>query len=246
MEEQLTMKKFAFVLALSFVVAGSALAINPSLNAGGGGMNVMDSGRTVLWSDPVNLDGLIASSEYIGSIGLTTEIANDFFVTSDAVVVTAKWWGGYYNNNGCGDIGYATNWNVRFYDDNGCIPFSVVSEYLGAFANETFVYCQGGVYPVFEYKVCGLNFTAAANTLYWLGAQAADHAFPPQVGRVAAPATQSCDTHFKSAYFSFPDWTPAIDVFGQAYEASQELYDTDECGVPANSTTWGAIKGLYR
>lgn len=240
------MKKFAFVVALSFVVAGSALAINPSLTAGGGGMNVVNSGRTVVWSEPANLDGLIASSEIIAQFGLETEIANDFFLTSNNVIRTAKWWGGYYNNNGCGDIGYATNWNLRFYEDLGCVPGATLYEALGAPSNETFVYCQGGVYPVFTY-CAGVDFSVQANTLYWFGCNAADHAFPPQVGRVASAAVVNCDSVFKSAYFSYPDWTPGIDVFGVAFDASQEFSDSADCGgVPTNSTTWGAIKGLYR
>jgi hypothetical protein len=244
MEEFLIMKKIAFVLALSFVVAGSALAINPSLMAGGGGtQNIVNSGRNVVWSEPVDLEGLIASSEVIGQFALETEIANDFYLTSDATLCLARWWGGYYNNNGCSDVGIATNWNLRFYDDGGCVPLSTVAEYLGAFANETNVYCQGGFYPIFVYQV-GVSVPVTANTLYWFGAQAADHAFPPQCGRVASGGVVGCDAVFKSAYFSYPDWTPGIDVFGVAFDASQEF--EANCDTPTNSTTWGAIKGLYR
>jgi hypothetical protein len=243
MEESLIMKKIAFVVAMSFVVAGSALAINPSLMAGGGGtQNVVNSGRDIVWSEPVDLEGLIASSEVIGSVGLETELANDFFLTADNVIDLARWWGGYWNNNGCGDIGYATNWNLRFYDDGGCVPLTVLAEYLGAFANETNVYCQGGFYPIFKYEVA-VSFPVSANTLYWFGAQAADHVFPPQCGRVAAGLVTGCDSVFKSVYFSYPDWTPGIDVFGVAFDASQEFGAGE---VPTHDTTWGAVKGLYR
>jgi hypothetical protein len=191
----------------------------------------------------VDLEGLIASSEVIGQFALETEIANDFYLSSDATICLARWWGGYYNNNSCSDIGYATNWNLRFYDDGGCVPLSTVAEYLGASANETNVYCQGGLYPIFVYQA-GVSVPVTANTLYWFGAQAADHAFPPQVGRVASGGVVGCDSVFKSAYFSYPDWTPGIDVFGVAFDASQEF--EANCDTPTNSTTWGAIKGLYR
>ena len=99
------------------------------------------------------------------------------------------------------------------------------------------------MYPIFRYEV-SVELPCQANTLYWFGAQAADHTFPPQCGRVAAGAITACDSVFKSAYFAYPDWTPAIDVFGIAFDASQEF----ECGMwfRRNSTTWGAIKGLYR
>jgi hypothetical protein len=217
------MRKVALVLVLSFVAAGGALAANPSLSAGGGGMNVVSSDRTVIWSEPANLDGLIASSEVIGMVGLETELANDFYFTSDQTIGLARWWGGYYNNNGCSDIGYATNWNLRFYNDSGCMPNNIIAEYPNAFANETSVYCQGGLYPIFVYEVGNINVYCAANTLYWFGVQAADHTFPPQCGRLASAGVVGCDTAFKSAYFSYPDWTPAIDVFGFSFDASQEF-----------------------
>ena len=157
-------------------------------------------------------------------------------------------------------------------------------------SNETFVYCQSGIYPIFRYEVENLGFNSQANTLYWFGAQAADHAFPPQCGRVASAAIVGCDTVFKSAYFGYPDWTPAIDVFGVAFDASQEfeaftipppdwgaccIGDQGECQEvgsegacenlggewqgyyvpcspnpcevsPANDSSWGRIKSLFR
>ena len=239
------MRMVALALVLSLVAAGGAFAINPSLTAGGGGTNVQASGRDLLWSEPPNLDGLIASSEVIGSLGLVTEIANDFFLTSDGhTVFLARWWGGYWNNYGCGDIGYATNWNVCFYDDGGCMPLNVLSEYPGSYSDETFVYCQSGVYPIFQYEACVAQ-PIVGNTLYWFSAQAADHTFPPQVGRVASAGIVACDTVFRSAYFAFPEWTPAIDVFGVTFDASQE-FDMICGSVPVQQTTWGAVKALYR
>jgi hypothetical protein len=241
----LAMRKVALVLVLSFVAAGGALAVNPSLSAGGSGSpNVLNSGRYVIWSEPPDLEGLIASSEVIGQFALETEIANDFYLTSYETICVARWWGGYYNNNGCGDVGIATNWNVRFYEDGGCVPLTTVAEYLGAFAYEANVYCQGGVYPIFEYRT-EVSVPVTANTLYWFGAQAADHAFPPQCGRVASGVVVGCDSVFKSAYFSYPDWTPGIDVFGFAFDASQE-FEIGCIVLPTVTTTWGAVKGLYR
>jgi hypothetical protein len=237
------MRKVALVLVLSFIAACGALAVNPSLMGGGGGtQNVLNTNWAV-WSEPPDLEGLIASSEVIGQFALETEIANDFHVTWDTCISGARWWGGYYNNNGCGDIGVATHWNLRFYDDGGCVPLSVLAETVGALSYETSVYCQGGIYPIFEYHT-GVSVPVTANTLYWFGAQAADHAFPPQVGRVASAGVVGCDSVFKSAYFSYPDWTPGIDVFGVAFDASQEF--EEGCISPTMKTTWGAVKGLYQ
>ena len=74
------MRKVALVLALSLVVAGGALAVNPSLMAGGAGPHQQyDSGRPdVVWSEPPDVE---RSDRVVGShpdIGLESEIANDF------------------------------------------------------------------------------------------------------------------------------------------------------------------------
>ncbi len=227
---------------------GGALAVNPSLRGGGGGAaNILTTEREVVWSEPPDINGLIGSSEIIGQFGLTTEIANDFFVTSPTIWGSARWWGGYYNEAiGCGDHGVATTWNLRIYEDGGCVPANVFCEYPCAPATETSVGCQSGSYPLFEYYAqdvlcCQLE----ANTLYWFGAQACDHVYQPQVGRLASGGVVNCDTVFKSAYFSYPDWTPAIDVFGVAFDASQEFENTG-CITPTEKTTWGSIKGLFR
>jgi hypothetical protein len=256
------MRKLLPLLVLSIVVAGGAFAANPTLHAGGrGAPNVLPHGRDVCWSEPADLEGMIASSEVIGVYALETEIVNDFWFSWDQYITTARWWGGYWNNYGCGDIGYATNWNLRFYNSarrgihgggsgaalselgSQCLPWGIVAEYPAAYAQETFVYCQAGVYPVFRYQV-GVSVYVSALGRYWFGAQAADHTFPPQVGRIASAAVVGCDSMFKSVYFSYPDWTPAIDVFGIAFEASQEF----ECGgsTPRELTTWGTVRSLYR
>jgi len=239
------MRKVALAFMLSLVVAGGALAVNPSLMAGGGGApNVVDSGREVCWSEPADLNGLIASSEQILSAGLETECANDFYFPIDQYVTQARWWGGYWNNSVACDPGFYTALaNVRFYDDGGCVPASVLAEYLNQNCHETSIGCQQAYYPMFSYYVdVAVNFNA--NSLYWFGAQIADHPFPPQAGRLAAAAVTNCDTVFKSAYFAYPDWTPAIDVFGQAFDCSQEF----NCNgiIAVQKTTWGSIKGLYR
>jgi hypothetical protein len=246
MEESIIMKKFAFVLALSLVFAGSALAINPSLNAGGAGPQQEYNSaprNDIVWSEPADVNGLIASSEDIPEFGLQSEIANDFVLTADANICVARWWGGYYNGNGCGESGVAPNWNLRFYSDAGCVPDAVLYEYLTANAHEASIGCQAGSYPMFEYWA-DVAVGAIGGNLYWFGAQASGHVFPPQCGRLASMGVVNCESVFKSAFFAFPDWVAAIDVFGVSVDFSQQ-FETN-CGVPTDDTTWGAIKGLYR
>ncbi len=226
------MKTFAFVLALSLAFSGAVLASNPELFGPAPGGPPMGGDREVCWSEPDDPAGNIGSSEVIGAFALETEIANDFFFTTDETISLARWWGGYWNGSPI-----ATNSNLRFYDDAGCVPGGVVAEWLNVEDNETLV----STYYVYYYE---LNFPAMANTLYWFSAQFADHAFPPQCGRLATSIETSCPSVFRSVYFAYPDWTPASDVFGAFFEASQEF----ECGPPVanETTTWGAIKGLYR
>jgi hypothetical protein len=238
-KEVLIMRKLGVVLVLGLIAGIASAEDYPILSAGGGGMNPLDYDRTIIWEDTPNLDGLIGSSEQILEFGLESELANDFLIEAEVTICKWTWWGGYY--------GYVPGdplvdyWNMRVYDDGGCVPLNVLLEIVTpSNANETFIYDQGG-FPIYEYWHCEA-FPLQPN-LYWFGAQAGDHVFPPQWGRLAAEIVQLCDTVFKSAYFAFPDWIPAIDVFGQPYDASQRM--EDDCATPVEMTTWGAIRSLY-
>jgi hypothetical protein len=237
-------KRFLLVIAaLVSPTSAPTLAANATPTAGGGGQpNIVESGRNVCWSEPTDLEGLIGSSEVIGQFDLETEIANDFVLSSDATITLARWWGGYFNNNGCGDIHVAPTWNLEFFDDGGCTPVNVLVEYvIPDYAGETLVYCQGGFYPIFRYEG-SVSFPATADTRYWFVAQAGDHPFPPQVGRVEAGFITGCPSGFRSIYFSHPDWTFIDDIFME-HDFSQEF----ECGeTPTRHATWGDIKALYR
>ena len=239
------MRKVALALVLSLAFAGGVLAVDPSLSVGGGGMNVLDgSGRDVVWAEPPNLDGLIASSEVIGDLGLESEIATDFVLTFDTSIGFVRWWGGYYNGNGCGEIGVATHWNLRLYDDAGCVPNQLIAEFLAVNSNEVSIGCQAGAFPMFEYWTWIDCTTFFAGNLYWFSAQASSHTFPPQVGRLAAAGVTNCESVFRSAFFGFPDWVATIDVFGISVDFSQRFENI--CNTPVVETTWGAVKALYR
>ena len=234
------MKKLAFVFALLFVAGIATAEDYPILSAGGGGFTPLDGERTVCWEDPPNLDGLIGSSEQILSQGLESEIANDYIVEGcDPCHVT--WWAGYYNYVPGDPL--LTTYVLRHYDDGGCVPLSMLVEtIIPDNAGETFIYDQAG-FPVYEYQHT-YDALGLSDGLYWFGAQAGDHPFPPQHGRLAAEFIQACDSVFKSAFFAFPDWLPAIDVFGAPCDASQRF--DDECDPTATEeATWGSINSLY-
>jgi hypothetical protein len=208
---------------------------------GSGGHNVVASLRDVCWSEPADLNGLIGSSEQILSQGLESELANDFVPTGSLSKVT--FWGGYWNNSTPCASGITTpGFNLRFYDDSGCAPGNLVAFVVATYFTETSVGCQAGQYPMFKWEMY-VSVYLSGGSPYWFDGQIADHPFPPQGGRLAAAFVTGQGSMFKSVYFGFPDWTPAVDVFGVEFDCSQEF----ECGgsTPTKKTTWGHIKSLY-
>ncbi len=214
------MKRVAIALALCFV-AGAARASPVPYVGGTGPPNVLPANPQAVWSEPPDLNGLIGSSEQILAFGLESELANDF--VGEGSIGLATFWGGYYNNSTPCQSGITTpGFNLKFYQDGGCVPGTLDAYIVATDFVEASVGCQQGVFPMFRWDV----YTSVSNVsgnLYWFGAQLRDHVFPPQGGRLAAGQVTGCDTVFQSAYFGYPDWTPAIDVFGVAFDCSQEL-----------------------
>jgi hypothetical protein len=246
-EEISLMKKFAFVLAMSMVVAGSAFAVDPILSAGGGGnipYDPADGNGVVCHSQAPNLGGAKISAEVIAAFGLESEMANDFLAAASDNVDGARWWGGYYNYTPGDPL--VTSFNLTFYYDNGCIPGDVLCEYVtGNNGGETYIGNDGFGWPTYEYSdvVC---CPVSADNLYWFSAQAGDHPFPPQWGWQEAMTVELCDTVFKSAFFAYPDWVPAGGLLGYPFDSAYEI-TCGACGPDATQdASWGAIKGLYR
>jgi len=244
------MKRVAVLLAFTMIFASGALASEiTKFHPGTGRHNVLPGERDVCWSEPPDLEGLIGSSEQILMYGLETEIANDFYAGYDTDISVARFWGGYIGNSYPCESGmeYRGN-NLRFYEDAGCIPARLpnqppqYAEYLCLPCDEVVIICQGGYYPECEYHA-SVSVPVYAGYRYWFGAQMYDHPFPPQWGRLASAGVVDCDSVFWAPYFGYAEWTPCIDVFGLAFDASQEF----ECGTTATTTTsWGAVKRLYR
>jgi hypothetical protein len=227
------MTKFVFVLALSMFFAGAVLAEAPTMSVYGEGGGTYDSDRTVIWSDPPDALGSIGSAQEDPISGLDTRLANDFEVATETTICLWRWWGGFWNGDPVAPDGFLMEW----FMDAGCVPdVAPMATYQADSYNQQ-PYETEVEYSV-EYDV------AFGPGLYWFST-AALLTFPPQWGRLAATGIQVCDTVFRSAYFGYPDWTPAIIVFGYAFDASQEM--EDECEPTAvEESSWGAIKSLYR
>jgi hypothetical protein len=237
------MKKLLFSIGLFVLAASSAYTTEPARFSYGPGGNPLPPNRDIFWSEPPDLEGLLGSSEQILDFGLETELANDFLVDRDLTITLARWWGGYYNYTPGDPL--VTSFNLRFYAETDCLPGDLLREVVVPDnAHETFIYDQGG-YPIYEYHHAFI-FEVIGEQTYWFVAQAGDHPFPPQWGRLQAAEHVNCDAAFRSAYFSYPDWIIACDLppihpcdFSQEFE--------DDTAVPAvDPTTWGKIRARYR
>jgi len=246
------MKKLLLILVLATIPVRPAGAMAPTeFRPGTGHHGALPSGRDACWSEPPDLEGLIGTSEQILMYGLESEIANDFVVGRTTTITKAAFWGGIPHDYPC-DPGFEYRChNLRFYNDTGCAPDGQPdhtpggpqSEYLGVDCHQELVVCVSGVYPIYSYWA-SVSVPVTGGTRYWFGAQMCDHPYPPSWGRLSSAGVVGCESVFWSPYFGFPEWTPCGDAFGLAFDASQE-FECEETTAAA-TTSWGAIKGLYR
>jgi hypothetical protein len=233
---------FAFGLLLSWGYC--VLADEPIRFSHSSGWNPLPPNRDIFWSEPPNLEGLIGSSEQILEFGLETELANDFLTDRDLTITLARWWGGYYNYTPGDPL--VTSFNLRFYENADCLPGPLYYEVV-VFSNahESFIYDQGA-YPIYEYRLSlVLEVTQGHN--YWFLAQAGDHPFPPQWGRLQSVESIGCEAAFRSEFFSYPDWAVPCGDLPPIYpcDFSQEFEEESE-PTPVIPSSWGKIKGLSR
>lgn len=246
-EEGSTVRTAIVLPVLITVVSGMALGEGPVPVAGVLGGDEIAPNREICWSEPPNFDDDPLSSEVIDEYGLDSEVANDFLIGFETGITLARWWGGYTAYHPGDPL--VNGFNLRFYEDGPCIPQGLLSEIIVPHdCNQTHV-GEGHGGPTYEYfagEEDGVCCPVGEGQRVWFGAQTADHPFPPQWGRCAAYEVTGCDAVFKAEYFSFPDWTPAVDVIGTPYDASQEFECGDCGGVAVEAASWGRIKGLYR
>jgi hypothetical protein len=232
----------AGLLGSAALVPRQARAIDPYHYGGG---EPLPGGRDeeACWSEEEDLEGWVISSNVVSQFGLESEIANDFVIDHDATIIQARWVGGYY----CfvpGDP-LLSSFNLRFYDDAGCVPGAVIAEIIiPNNANETFVDDQDGCAWLCSYWY-DIEVPVSAGVMYWFGAQGGDHAFPPQWGRLSTLEIIGCQSRFKSAFFGYPDWTLIEDMEG--IDVAKDFHQEFVCGEPvaAIPRTWGSIKSLY-
>lgn len=208
------MKPYVVLLGLIALAEGAAVASTPNWSVGPfGPPSILNSGRDVCFSQPPDLNGIIVTSEIIGAFGFETRIANAFAIPANATICLARWWGGYYNNdNGCSD-NEVTTFNLCFFDDNGCLPAAEPFATFTVTPTISYVGCQAHEFPLYRYEAT-IALPLSGNTLYWFVAQATDHAFPPQWGRLGSADLGPCDHGALWApFYGYPEWVPACDDF---------------------------------
>jgi len=238
------MKWLAVVAIIGATTASTTQADGPVSwsGPGSGSHNPAPGGRDVCWSEPGDLDGFLGSSERIDMFGIESEIANDFIVEGD-FLTHATWWGGQYGTATCTPEWPTPGFNLRFSEDDNRAPGAMFAELATTDFTEEFLICgNNGFYPYYKYDA-DIGVIVPANTRCWFSAQFMSHPFPGQGGRLTTVSVTGCESMFKSAYWSYPDWTPAHLVWGPVCDFGQEFV----CGTtPVQPATWGMVKSLYR
>jgi hypothetical protein len=177
------------------------------------------------------------SSEVINNV-VHTEVASDFVSPIGPPVNMVTVYGGPWGGNWT-----PTSFNIRFYDDGGCVPVSLIYEHLGETGSSTFDHTDpGDTFSIYKIEI-PVNFAAAAGSLFWVSVQAANHPGPEQWGIELTNVVQSCEDVFKGAYFGFPNWVPQSAV-PEIRDARIEVSYGEPVAV--QSTTWGRVRGLFR
>ncbi len=186
---------------------------------------------TLVWSQLPNCSGSIYASQMDLVTPFDARLADDFmFDTYPGPIGAVRWWVGWWNS-----AVYAApaSFNIYIYDDNACIPGTVVAQWNIPFAeaNE-----DAGClisWPSREYwGVLDPVFEPVVDEHYWIVIQPV-LAFPPQTGMLVSTTTALCPTRQNFPYIGI-NWA-TIDYYDMAFE----LYSYSE--VPVGN--WALLLG---
>lgn len=212
-------------LSLLLVCSTGGSAGAPTLMAEGradGPPTSLARDRDAWWDEPPDLDGAALTSEIISEFQFETEVANDFYSAGPATIIECVWWGEYFDCSPCEPT--VTAFNLRFMYDGGGLPYGSLAEYLSVTPTQIFYVGGGSAGPIYEYHA-SVSVDLDAGT-YWFCAQATDHTYPPQWGRLSAAEITNYESAFRAPSWGYPDWIAISDVFGSARDASQAFYTT--------------------
>ncbi|MBM3285935.1 MAG: hypothetical protein FJY88_01075 [Candidatus Eisenbacteria bacterium] len=167
------------------------------------------------------------------------EVANECEVTSTCTIIKATWWGGYMERRPT--YPDSAVFNVRFYGDLVCTPTGLLAEFLGIKLPGTFIGNDPDELPCYRYDLeVAIPLEPGK---FWMGIQAlatSETRLPPKWGRLGDEIFLGCGSQWR-----FPDFATWFeDQIPHEWDASQE-FEVEE-PTPARSTSWGALRGLYR
>ncbi|MBD3162146.1 MAG: hypothetical protein GF346_07520, partial [Candidatus Eisenbacteria bacterium] len=204
------------LLSPCLATAEAPTALSPRTGAPRGPLAPLE----VFWSQAPDLNGSKISSERIPSLGVETEVANDFSSPTDTRVTRLAWWGGPFEWEEGDPV--LTNFNLYFYDDLDCAPGTIIAAYDDVVPTRTSEGDDGLGQPVYRYEA-PVSVPILGGQTYWVVVQADYHGSPPQWGRQQALESGGCATLVRGEYFGYADWVPASQIAGEEWDASQEL-----------------------
>jgi hypothetical protein len=183
---------------------------------------------TLLFSNPFTCppaNGLRSETNTTNS-----ESADDFVLNSNWNVSIARWWFYMVDNPA------TTSWIIRIYNNQNCLPSSLVSSWNIAAADVNYEYvCSAFGFSIYD---CWTNLTpvfpAVAGQHYWISIQAVGW----EEYWATTNALFACEGAFKSAYFGYPNFVPD-DILISQNDFAFELY-----GARIPLSNWALILGV--
>ena len=168
---------------------------------------------------------------------LTTnsETADDFILGTGSPISIVRWWFFMAADP------LTTDWIIRIYDNQNCLPSSLLQTWNIPATEITFEYaCSEFGMNVYDLWA-GLTpaFVPSPGTYYWISIQAvAAEEFWCTYGN--SGDYLNCPGAFKSAYFGFPDFTSTLITQGESMDFTFELYTSEQ--VPVSD--WALYLGI--
>jgi hypothetical protein len=188
---------------------------------------------SILWEQPPDGRSSVSAQDD-GCLPFLAESADDF-VGNGEQVAEVGWWGAYWDTTS--RVPDSIRINIFSADADG-LP----GELLYSFETADYIETPGD--PNRYRVVLGYRFSTVADTRYSISITVT-FCSPPQWGWATAESSPDGinTTWFRSDFFGYPDWTPAMSVFGVHYDQAFVLYGVDE--TPVTEVTWARIKAGY-
>ncbi|KYK32072.1 MAG: hypothetical protein AYK22_00495 [Thermoplasmatales archaeon SG8-52-3] len=220
----------AFSLILSTIVVTAYQENNNSII----NLNLCDESSllgtlgTIVWDNGMDYSGLIYS-QWDENKQFDFYIVDDFYFEEEAEISDVYWIGGYWGQNyESGNF----DWSISFYYDNTSEGKPDGHPYSPSFAgpylftwieiNKEILYNSGNsIYYKFWINLPEI-IKFEANKKYWISIWA-EGSYPPQSGWGYHKSILLNASLLGSDYFSFPFWTPGIDVQGFDFDMAFQL-----------------------